>query len=218
MSSAAEASLREGLVEAARHMQAAGHSPGTTGNVSARFQHGLLITPTGVEPGDMRPEDVVVLDADGTPAPDQQVPSSEWPMHCALYAARPDVGAIVHCHSRFATILSCARKGIPAIHYMIAATGGFDVPCAPYATFGTRALSDAILGVIGQRNACLLANHGQIAAGRDLRRAVRTAEEVERLAETYWGALAIGGAEELTEEQMKAVVARFLAGYGQPSR
>ena len=216
MAPTTERSLRTAIVEAARHREAAGHSPGTSGNVSARFQDGFLITPTGVEPGELAVDDIVALDPEGTALPDQRAPSTEWPMHAALYAARPDVGGAVHSHSRFATILSCTRRGIPAIHYMVAATGGFDVPCAPYATFGTRELSDAILASIGQRNACLMANHGQIALGRDVRRAVRTAEEVERLAETYWGALAIGNPVLLTEDEMKDVVARFLAGYGQP--
>ncbi|MDJ0866163.1 MAG: class II aldolase/adducin family protein [Myxococcota bacterium] len=216
MTPPSERSLRTALVEAARAMQEAGHSPGTTGNVSARCEDGLLITPTGVEPDELEIEDVVALAPDGAPRPGQRAPSTEWPMHAAVYAARPDVGAAVHCHSRFATILSCTRRGIPAIHYMIGATGGFDVPCAPYATFGTRELSDHIVDSLGRRNACLMANHGQLALGRDVRRAIRTAEEVERLAETYWGVLAIGGPVLLTEDEMKDVVTRFLAGYGQP--
>ena len=136
-------------------------------------------------------------------------------MYLAVYRARPDAGAVVHCHSRFATILSCARRPIPPLHYMIAAVGGFDVPCAEYATFGTRELSERILTVLGGRLGCLLANHGQIALGRDLARAVRTAEEIERLAETYWGTLAIGGPVLLRREQLDDVVARFLKGYGQ---
>jgi L-fuculose-phosphate aldolase len=215
MSSIDQQSLRAAIVEAARHMEAAGHSPGTSGNVSARCEDGLLITPTGLAPGELGAQDIVALDSQGVPLPGEGVPSTEWPMHAALYAARPDAGAVIHSHSRFATILSCVRRGIPAIHYMIGATGGFDVPCAPYATFGTRELSDAILGSIGQRNACLMANHGQIALGRDLGHAVRTAEEVERLAETYWGVLAIDDPVLLTEAEMKDVVKRFLAGYGQ---
>jgi L-fuculose-phosphate aldolase len=213
----AEQSLREDLVKAARHMETAGHSPGTSGNVSVRFEEGLLITPTGLEPSELCAEDMVCLGADGTPRSEQRAPSSEWHMHFALYASRPKIAAVVHCHSRYATILSCARKGIPSVHYMVAATGGFDVPCAPYATFGTRELSDSVVRSMGQRNACLMANHGQITVGRDLRGAIRAAEEVERLAETYWGALAIGQPVLLSDEEMKAVVARFLAGYGQPA-
>jgi len=216
MSDADEIGLRRAIVSAARRMEAAGHSPGVTGNVSARLGSGLLITPTGVEPDELAAEDLVGLDADGAPLGPGRAPSTEWPMHLAVYAARPDVGAVVHCHSRHATTLACTRRGIPAIHYMIGATGGFDVPCAPYATFGTRELSDAIMETIGSRNACLMANHGQIALGRDVRGAVRTAEEVERLAELYCGALSIGRPVELSEAEMQQVVARFVAGYGQP--
>ena len=210
------AELRHAIVSAARHMERSGHSPGTSGNVSTRHGDGFFITPTGLPPADLTAADVVVLDLEGNAGAGQRAPSSEWPMHAALYAARPKAGAVVHCHSRFATILACAHRSIPSLHYMVAATGGFDVPCAPYATFGTRALSDRVLETIGHRNGCLLANHGQIALGKDLSAAVRTAEEIERLAETHWGALAIGGPVLLTDEEMKDVVERFLGGYGQP--
>ena len=208
--------LRQAVVSAARHMEQSGHSPGTSGNVSVRHGDGLLITPTGLPPADMEAADVVAIDLEGRAGTGQRAPSSEWPMHAALYATRPNAGAVVHCHSRFATILACTHRGIPSLHYMVAATGGFDVPCAPYATFGTRELSDRVLETIGQRNGCLLANHGQIALGKDLPAAIRTAEEIERLAETHWGALAIGGPVLLTDGEMKDVVGRFLDGYGQP--
>lgn len=216
MTRASQDALRQQIVDAAQQMTLAGHSPGTSGNVSARMPSGFLITPTGAEAGELTPDDVVALDAEGAPLRGPRKPSTEWPMHAALYATRPEVGAVVHCHSRFATILSCTRRGIPAIHYMVAVTGGFDVPCAPYATFGTRALSDAICGAMGERSACLMANHGQIAVGPDLRHAVRMAEEVERLAETWWGVLAIGDPVLLSEDEMRDARERFESGYGQP--
>jgi L-fuculose-phosphate aldolase len=210
--------LRLGVVEAARHMERAGHSPGTSGNVSARIPDGMLITPSGVPPARMEPGTLVAMALDGSGMGEQSAPSAEWPMHAALYRARSELGGIVHCHSRFATILACTRRGIPPIHYMIAAIGGADVPCAPYATFGTDELSRVTLEAMGGRKACLLANHGQIAVGVDLEDAVRMAEEVERQAETYWGALAIGGEVQLSPEQLSDVVRRYLAGYGQESK
>lgn len=213
---AAEESLRSAIVAAARRMEAAGHSPGTSGNISARLDAGFLITPSGVEAAKLAGGDIVALDRDGTPRPDQRTPSTEWPMHAALYRTRPDIRAVVHCHSRFATILSCTRRGIPALHYMIALTSGHEIPCAPYETFGTQALSHAVVRTLGHGKACLMANHGQIALGHSLDEALRIAEEVERLAHLYWAALAIGGPVVLTEAEMADVAARFLSGYGQP--
>lgn len=216
MASGDEETLRAAVVRAARHMSAAGHSPGTSGNVSARLGEGFLVTPTGMPPEALAPSDVVRLDAAGRPTPGGRAPSTEVPMHLALYRARPDAGAVVHSHSRFATVLACTRRGIPAVHYMVAAVGAREVPCADYATFGTEALSRRILEVLGGGLGCLLANHGQIALGRDLDHAVRVAEEIEWLAEIHARSLALGGAVLLDDAAMEAVEARFREGYGQP--
>jgi L-fuculose-phosphate aldolase len=216
VSAAGEDAARAAVVRAARHMQAAGHSPGTSGNVSVRHGDAVLITPTGMAPADLTEGDVVRLDAEGRPAPGARAPSSEVPMHLAVYAARPDVAAVVHSHSRFATVLACTRRSLPAVHYMIAAVGTRTIPCAAYATFGTRELSERILEVLGGGQGCLLANHGQIALGHDLGHAVRVAEEIEWLAEIYVRSLALGGPVLLGDAEMEAVEARFRAGYGQP--
>ena len=121
---------------------------------------------------------------------------------------------MVHCHSNYATILACAGKAIPPLHYMIAVTASYEIPCAPYATFGTPALADSALAALQGRFACLLANHGQIAIGMNLEGALRMAAEVEELATTYWGCLAIGGPQVLDTQQMDDVMAAF-ASYGQ---
>ncbi|HPG24111.1 MAG: class II aldolase/adducin family protein [Spirochaetaceae bacterium] len=201
------------IVRVARHLEEQGLNLAASGNVSIRLDEGMLITPSGVEPTRLAPERLVRVALDGRVLSAGK-PSSEWAMHAALYRRRSDVGAVVHCHSRFATVLACAHHEIPALHYMVVATGASRIPLAPYATFGTEALSDAVVGTLGAGDACLLANHGQIAVGRDLAAALATAELVERLAETHWGALAIGGPRLLEEAEMRRVADRFAAGYG----
>ena len=207
-------SARSDLVAAYRNMIDAGLGTGSSGNLSVRSDLGMLITPTGVQPAALEAFDVVDMSLAGRVAQGQLLPSSEWHMHTAIYRARPDINAVVHCHSRYATILACAHRPIPAIHYMIAVTAADEVPVAAYATFGTEALAQSTVGTLGQGRACLLANHGQIATGVDLDQAMTVALEVEELAAIYWGSLAIGGGEVLSQEAMMEVHTAF-AGYGQ---
>ena len=174
----------------------------------------MLITPTGASPENMHPDQLVSMSLDGETDQGQLLPSSEWHMHAAVYRARPDIGAIVHCHSRFATSLACTGRSIPAIHYMIAVTGQAEIPLVPYATFGTEALARSAAQGLAKGRACLLANHGQLAAGTDLDMALKVAVEVEELAAIYWHALVVGQEEVLSEEQMKDVEAAF-GSYGQ---
>ena len=207
-------SARSDLVAAYRNMIDAGLGTGSSGNLSVRTGQGMLITPTGVPPVALEAFDVVDMSLAGRVAQGQLLPSSEWHMHAAIYLARPDINAVVHCHSRYATILACAHRPIPAIHYMIAVTAADEVPVAPYATFGTEALAQSTVGTLGHGRACLLANHGQIAAGVSLDQALKVALEIEELAAIYWGSLAIGGGEVLSQEAMMEVRTAF-AGYGQ---
>ncbi len=173
-----------------------------------------MITPTGVEPAALKAQQVVAMSLAGQTDRGQLLPSSEWQLHAAIYHDRPDINAVVHCHSRYATILACAHRPIPAIHYMIAIAGVDEIPVAPYATFGTKDLAGSAADVLGQGRACLLANHGQIAAGVDLHQALTVALEAEELAAIYWGSLAIGGGQVLSQEAMMEVRTAF-AGYGQ---
>ncbi len=204
---------RRAVIAAARAMAEEGLSPGTSGNISLRVAGGLLVTPTGMASDLLAPEDIVALDLAGRAAAGQRAPSSEWPFHVAILKARPEISAVVHCHSRFATTLACLRRPIPSFHYMVAVAGGDDIRCADYATFGTDALSDAALAALADRRACLLANHGQIALGADLPAALKLAREVEVLAAQYWGTLAVGGPVLLDEAEMARVRAKF-ATYG----
>jgi L-fuculose-phosphate aldolase len=208
-----ERGLRLRIVEAARRLSAMGLNPGRSGNLSARVEGGYLITPSGTPYDTMHPDDLVFLDAEGTYGGGQRQPSTEWRLHRAMYAHRPDAGAVVHTHSPFATTLACLGRGIPPFHYEVAFAGGRDIRCAPYATFGTQELSDHARAALEGRRACLLANHGAVALGNTVEDAVGLAEKVEALARLYWQALQIGEPILLGEVEMNHVVERF-AHYG----
>ncbi|MDH4059187.1 MAG: class II aldolase/adducin family protein [Aquincola sp.] len=205
--------LREQAVAAVRRLDALGMNRGSTGNLSLRFAHegegGMMITPTGMGADDLRPQDMVWLGFDdGRHVGDWQ-PSSEWHFHQAIYRVRPDLDAIVHTHSVHAAALACLRRALPAFHYMVAVAGGHDVPCVPYHLFGTEALSQAVAAAMNERDACLLANHGLIAAGPTLARAMKVAQEIESLCEVYLKALAVGEPAILTRAQMDDVIGKF---------
>lgn len=209
-----EAWVRQEIIDTALALSGEGLSPGTSGNVSARCGEGMLITPTGMAYDDLLPEDIVYLDAGGSHAKDARKPSSEWRFHRAAYQARGEAGAVVHTHSLNATALACARKPIPAFHYMVAVAGGSDVPIAGYATFGTKELADNVAAALKDRKACLMANHGQLATGASLGQALALAREVEVLASQYLKVLALGEVHVLDDAEMARVLERF-AGYGQ---
>lgn len=205
---------KSAVIDTLRQLVVKGLNKGTSGNVSVRTVHGMLITPTGIAPDQLLPEQIVHMSLTGKGAPDQLKPSSEWQMHADIYTAKPDVHSVVHCHSPYATILACARKAIPCMHYMVAAAGGHEIPLAEYATFGSRELSQATLRGLSSSMACLLANHGQLTVGANLQRALKLAELVEEQAHCYWGTLAIGGPVLLNKSQMDEVLIAF-GSYGQ---
>ena len=207
--------LRRRIVETMAAMETRGLNRGTTGNVSARWGGGMLVTPSGIVPEKLTPESIVFVDGSGATRLGSPKPSSEWRMHARIYALRPDANAIVHCHARFATTLACAGKSIPPMHYMVGVSGRPDVPLAPYATFGTAELADNVARVLGGGNACLMANHGLIALAANLSRALVIAQEIEEQAAVYWGTLAIGGPTLLSHEQMAENFRQF-ESYGQP--
>jgi len=204
--------IREQLLSITRKLSESGLNRGTSGNVSVRCTDGFLVTPTGMTAEAMTPHDMVQMDFDGQ-ALGNRSPTSEWRFHRDILAARSEIGAIIHTHSMFATSLACLRRDIPPFHYMIALAGGDTIRCAPYALFGSQALSDAAVKALHERKACLLANHGMIAIGRDLDEAYAIAVEVETLCEQYWRALQIGAPCLLTVEEMAEVREQF-KGYG----
>lgn len=204
-----ETALRRAIIETAQSMSRARLSPGRSGNVSARFKDGMLITPSGRRYEDTKPEDIVFVDADGHVPAQQGKPSTEWHFHIAAYRARPDRHAVVHTHSTHATVLASAHRPIPAFHYMVAVAGGRDIPCVPYATFGSEALARHVADGLAARDACLMANHGQIAIGETLSAALELAFEVEDLAEQYFKVLTLGPAQLLSDDEMDVVLEKF---------
>jgi len=210
MSGAArDGQLRSALIEACRDLQRLGLTQGTSGNVSIRRDaDSFFVSPTGLPYDSLEREDIPLMRLDGRWY-GRRRPSSEWRFHRDILAARPEAGAIVHAHPRHATALACTGRGIAAFHYMVAVAGGTDIRCAPYHTFGTQALSDAVLAALEDRRACLLAHHGIIALGADVTAALSLAAHVEDLAAQYATALAIGGVTLLDAAEMARVVEKF---------
>ena len=215
MSATDEQEKRQSIIDACRRMNALGINQGTSGNISLRHDAGLLITPTSVSYEAMQPEQIVYVGLDGAHDPSQQ-PSSEWRFHRDILKARSDVNAVVHAHPPYATIVAIMGKEIPPIHYMIACAGGDTIRCAPYATFGTEALSKHAVAALEDRSACLLAHHGMIAIGPSLDKAMWLAVEVETLARQYHGCLQIGKPPLLSKAEIENVRTR-MAGYGPAS-
>jgi L-fuculose-phosphate aldolase len=208
-----EIELRREMVRITKQLDELGLNRGTSGNLSARFGDGMLITPSGMGAEGLTEDDIVFVKMDGTSRGRWQ-PSSEWLFHRDILARRGEFGAVVHTHSTAATALACLRRDIPPFHYMIALLGGNNVRCAKYATFGTQQLSDNALLALADRKACLLANHGMIAAGADLADAFRNTVELESLSEMYLRALQAGGPVLLSAQEFREAQNRF-AGYGQ---
>lgn len=211
----AEFVLRQAIIAQCLWMNSSGLNQGTSGNISVRCGERMLITPSGTPYEALTPERIAAmpLDGDGSTWEGPLKPSSEWRFHLDILKARSDVGAIVHTHSPFATALSMLRKDIPACHYMIAAFGGSTVRCADYATFGTDELSRHALSALADRSACLLANHGMIATGETLDKAMWRAVELEALCRQYQHASQMGEPVILSDDEIAEVLRRF-ADYG----
>ena len=207
-----ESTLRKALLHTVRGLADHGLNKGTVGNVSMRLadeeNSTFLITPSGMDPSDMSTESIVKMDFSGNAA-GKYAPSSEWRMHRDILMNRPEINAIIHTHSTFATTLACMHLDVPPFHYMIAITGGDFIRCAPYALFGSQELSDSALEALKGRNACLLSHHGMIAIGRDLKQTTSITIQVESLCEQYWHILQMGAPILLSEKQMQEVLEKF---------
>jgi len=217
---AAETALCREVIETALEMERLGINQGTSGNISARWQDGLLITPSGVPYAELQTQDIVWLPldvSDDAKVFEQSRPSTEWRFHRDILRSRPEINAVVHTHSNAATALAIHSREIPAHHYMVAVAGGNSIRCAPYATFGSQALSEHTLTALKDRTACLLAHHGVIAIGRDLARALWLANEVEVLAQQYLLACQLGIPPVLSDETINEVIEKF-KGYGLRSK
>jgi L-fuculose-phosphate aldolase len=179
-----------------------------SGNISARFKNGFLITPSGKKYSTLKNKDIVFVSLKGEFDKKKGIPSSEWRFHQDIYLNKKDAKAIVHAHSNFATAISAHGKSIPAFHYMVAMAGGNNIKCAKYATYGTRELSTNILKALKNRLACLISNHGQIAFSENLSEAFELAEEVENLSNQYITALKIGKPKILSSKEMNKVLSK----------
>ena len=211
--------VRQHIIDLCLEMNRSGLNQGTSGNISARHDGYMLITPSGVPYEKLKPGDLaeVSLDSDELVWDGPLKPSSEWHFHRSILQNDPALGGVVHTHSTYATVLSIARKDIPACHYMIGAFGGNTVRCAEYATFGTPELSINIAGAMEGRTACLLANHGMVAGGVDLDKAMWATVELETLCKQYYHACLLGDMTILSEAEMKRVLKKF-KGYGPSAR
>lgn len=196
---------RAGLCDAYRRLGRLGLIQGSSGNLSRRTRDGMLISPSGTTPEHIEPAHMIATTLD-SPAPNA---SSEWALHAALYNDNPALGAVVHTHADACTALSCLAEPLPAFHYMVASFGGDDVRCAPYATFGTQALAELAVIAMRGRAACLLANHGMIAAGPTLDDALATTLRLETLARQYLLARSAGPPRLLSPEQMADARERY---------
>ncbi|MEO9337642.1 class II aldolase/adducin family protein [Mesorhizobium sp. SB112] len=207
-----ELAKRQSIIDTCLEMNRLGINQGTSGNVSLRNGDHILITPTSVPYGSLRPQDIVRLNMDGTTEGPLQA-SSEWRFHRDIMIARPDVGAIVHAHPIYSTIIAIIGLDIPAIHYMVAVAGGDDIRCAPYATFGSEELSQNAVKALEGRKACLLEHHGIIAVGTTLAKALWLSVEVETLARQLHGAMQFGEPRLLPKEEIANVLAK-MGSYG----
>jgi L-fuculose-phosphate aldolase len=204
-----EQQSREQLLATSHRMVELGLNRGTAGNASVRQGEGMLITPSALPVVEMNTDSMVRMDLEGKVLQGGK-PSSEWRFHRDIFVARPEIGAVLHMHSTFATTIACLGKDVPAVHYHIAIAGGDSIRCTPYTIFGEQNLSDLALEALRDRKACLLGNHGMIALGKDLVDALSVAQEVEYLCEIYWRTLQAGTPQILTAQQMHAVNEKFV--------
>lgn len=207
--------VRQSIIDHCRKMNALGINQGTSGNISARYEDRMLITPSAAPYDEMTPDMIASLPLEGEYGAwdGPRKPSTEWRFHLDILKTRPEVQAVIHTHAIYSTILAIAHKPIPACHYMIAAFGGDDVRVCDYARYGTKELSDNILKAMEGRTACLMANHGMLVTGASLEKAMWAAVELETIAKQYYHALLIGGPVVLPPDEIAGVRKGF-ASYG----
>ncbi|MCT9081905.1 class II aldolase/adducin family protein [Streptomyces fulvoviolaceus] len=211
---AEEARAWEELVDAARRTVSDGLVVGTSGNVSVRVGDTVLVTPSGVPYDRLTPDDVTGVGLDGRQVLGTLVPTSELPMHLAVYGST-DARAVVHTHAVHATAVSTLVPELPAIHYMAGALGG-SVRVAPYATYGTEELAENMLRALADRSACLLQNHGTIAYGTSLAQAYDRTAQLEWMCRLWLTASSVPGlAPSLLSEDQVNEAGERLRGYGQ---
>jgi L-fuculose-phosphate aldolase len=203
-----EPDLFRNVAEAYRELGQQGLISGRSGNVSLRVGDRMLITATGTSWDSVTPHSIVSMGLDGRSCTPGR-PSCEWQMHAEIYRRKPEAVAIAHTHSDACIALSSLRRAIPAFHYMVAAFGGSDVPCTPYAPFGTHELACSAADALAGRTACLLANHGAVCHSSSLSGTVLAALALETLARQYVMALQAGEPILLTGAEISAAGKRL---------
>lgn len=208
-------SAREEVAAAARRLAEAGLLVGTAGNVSVRDGDSVAVTATGVVLGECTPERVTLVSLDGRVVEGDLAPTSELDLHLGVYADTA-AAAVVHTHAPWSTAVACVLDELPVIHYQQLLLGGA-IRVAPYATFGTAELAAGVREALADRQAALMANHGSVAVGPSLEKAVENALLLEWLAALHHRATALGPPRLLTDDEQTAVVLAALdRNYGTP--
>ena len=200
--------LKNDIVYASKKTLDLGLNCGSEGNVSVRRKDSIFITPSGIKTATLNESSISEVDINGN-IKNNKKPSSEILMHLYIYRNRPEISAIVHCHSIWASILSCGRKKIPSFHYMVAEFGGNDIKCAEYATFGTKKLAKNVLKVLKERNGCLISNHGQLTVSNNLNNALDLSVSLEKLSKQYYFCSFLKGTKTLSIKEMHKVLELF---------
>ncbi len=206
---------RHELIQYGRMLVDSHLTKGTGGNLSVYDPETKLmaITPSGIDFYEIKPEDIVIMQLDGTIVEGDKTPSSEWAMHKIQYEKRDDITAVIHAHTTYATVIATLRQELPPSHYMIAVAGP-NVRCAEYATYGSPELAENAYEAMIDRNAVLLANHGILAGSYSLANAFNIIEEVEYCAQIYYMAKSIGEPVILDDAEMAKMAIKFQS-YGQ---
>jgi len=195
--------LKEEIVKYARLIAENKLVIGTSGNVSARVNEGIAITPTSVDYSLMEPDDVLALDMDGEVVSGERNPSIEKMMHLGIYRKREDVKAVIHTHSKYASAVAALEISIPPIlDEMVNYLGG-EIKTAKYSMPGSSELAENVVGALEDRNGVLLSHHGALACGKDLKTAFENSLRIERISEIYVIAHIVGKPGSLPEEAIE---------------
>ena len=200
--------FKKEIITASKHLLQLQFNVGSEGNISCRQKNEIYITPSGIKTSNLEPKDISKVDSNGKVL-NKNKPSSEILLHLGIYRNHKDIGAIVHSHSKWASILSCMRISISSFHYMVAEFGGNDIKCSKYATFGSEKLSKYVNKVLHKRKGCLIANHGQVTIGDSLEEAVDLSIALEKLSEQFYYLLITKQTKLLSNEEMRKIVKLF---------
>lgn len=200
--------FKKEIIDASKYLLQLQFNIGSEGNISYRQKNEIYITPSGIKTSNLEPKDISKVDLNGKVL-NKNKPSSEILLHSWIYRNHKDIRAVVHSHSKWASILSCMRISIPSFHYMVAEFGGNDIKCSKYATFGSDKLSKYVNKVLHKRKGCLIANHGQVTIGDNLEEAVDLSIALEKLSEQFYYLLITKQTKLLSNGEMRKIVKLF---------